>query len=273
MKLNITAIILTKNSAAMIEGCIQTLSWCNEILVIDDSSSDDTASKAEDLGARVVEFSHPSFARKRNEALKHAQGDWLIYIDIDERVTPTFAKEVLVKIETETAVALSCDRENIAYGHLFKHGGWGNDLVTRIFKKETLEGWQGEIHETPVFKGEVIKLHSPLIHLTHRSTEDNLRKSADWTKIEAELLYKAGEKPVTLLTIMRKLWLEFFRRAILKRGFKDGLAGLIEALVQGINRAIVYIQVWELQQKPSLPERYQQQEAAIKGLWEQEKEL
>ena len=75
---------------------------------------------------------------------------------------------------------------------------------------------------------------------------------------------------MTLLTILRKGWLEFFRRAFLKGGFRDGLAGLIEALVQGINRSLVYIQVWELQQKPTLPGRYQQQEDQIQQMWQQQ---
>lgn len=273
MKPNITAIILARNEEPMIESCIRTLGWCSEILVIDDSSTDATTEQAENLGARVVKFSHSSFARKRNEALKHAQGNWLFYIDADERVTPTLAKEILVNIETSGAVALRCQRENYLYGHLFTHGGWENDWVTRIFKKTALQEWTGEIHESPVFAGESVDLHSPLLHFTHRSTEENLRKSADWTKIEAELLYKAGEPPVTLLTLIRKGLMEFCRRAVRQKGYRDGLAGLIEALVQGMNRVMVYIQVWELQQKPPLPERYQKKDQALKQVWQREKEL
>jgi glycosyltransferase involved in cell wall biosynthesis len=273
MKPNITAVILARNEAAMIEGCIRTLSWCREILVIDDSSSDETAQKAEALGARVVKFSHPSFARKRNEALKHAKGEWLFYIDADERVTPTLAKEILVHIETGAAPVLKIRRENYAYGHFFQYGGWQHDWVTPVFQKEALREWTGDIHESPVYEGETAELHSPLLHLTHRSTEENLRKSADWTKIEAELLYKAGEKPVRFITLLRKGTLEFFRRAVQQKGYRDGLAGLIEALVQGINRIFVYIQVWEFQQKPDLPERYQKKEQEIQALWKQEKGL
>jgi glycosyltransferase involved in cell wall biosynthesis len=268
-----TAIILTKNEEAMIEGCLRTLSWCDEVLVIDDNSTDDTAKLAEKLGARVVEFSHPSFARKRNEALKHAEGDWLFYIDADERVTPTLAKEILVNIETDHAPALTFKRINYCYGHELQHGGWGDDQVTRVFKKTALEGWEGDIHESPVYQGKAHALVSSLLHFTHRNTEDNLRKSADWTKREAELLFKAGEKPITFLTLIRKGVMEFIRRAIFKKGRKDGLVGLIEALVQGTNRIMVYIQVWELQQKPSLPDRYTQREEELQKLWQQEQEL
>jgi glycosyltransferase involved in cell wall biosynthesis len=270
MKQKITAIILTRNEEAMIEGCVRTLSWCDEILVLDDSSTDETTRKAESLGARVVQFSHPSFARKRNEALKHAKNGWVFYVDADERVTPTLAKEILVHIETEDAAAFRCRRENYSYGTYFQHGGWQNDWVTRVFKKDALEEWTGDIHESPVFSGTAFDLHSPLIHFTHRSTEENLRKSADWTKVEAELLYKSGVPPVTLFTLFRKGWMEIFRRGIKQNGRKDGMAGWIEAIVQGINRVIVYIQVWELQQKPSLPERYQKREQEITAMWKAE---
>jgi len=270
-KAKITAIILAKNEAAMIGACINSLIWCDEILVLDNGSTDGTATLAENLGARVVNFSHPSFARKRNEALKHAKNDWVFYIDADERITPTFAKEVMVQLETSDALVLSANRENVCYGFEFKHGGWQNDVVTRIFNKQALKEWSGQIHESPVFAGEVVKLHSPIIHLTHRNTEDNLRKSADWTKLEAELLYKAGEKPVTIFTLIRKGVMEFLRRAVSQKGYQDGMAGLVEAVVQGINRMIVYIQVWELQQKPSLPDRYAKKEEEIKKLWSQEK--
>lgn len=273
MKPKITAIILARNEEAMIQNCLRTLNWCDEWLVIDDSSTDDTARKAESLGARVVEFSHSSFARKRNEALKHATGDWLFYLDADERVTPTLAKEILVNIETGTAEAFRCRRENFAYGHDFTHGGWENDWVTRVFKKQALSEWAGDIHESPIFEGKTLDLRSPLLHFTHRSTEENLRKSADWTKVEAELLYRAGEPPITFLTLLRKGVMEFFRRAFKKQGYRDGLAGLIEALVQGINRTLVYIQVWELQQKPPISERYQQREQQLRALWKREKGL
>ncbi|NCN45660.1 MAG: hypothetical protein COU63_03300 [Candidatus Pacebacteria bacterium CG10_big_fil_rev_8_21_14_0_10_36_11] len=269
----ISAIILTKNEAPMLEVCIKSLHWCDEILVVDNGSIDETVSLAEQLGARVLNFSHPSFARKRNEALKHAKGDWVLYVDADERITPTLAKEILVHIETDSSPVLQFKRQNICYGYELNNGGWENDLVTRAFKKTALKEWTGQIHESPIYDGNAELLHSPLIHLTHRSTEENLIKSANWTKLEAELLFKANEKPVALLTIFRKGIMEFFRRAIFKKGYKDGMAGLIEAVVQGINRMIVYIQVWELQQKPNLPDRYSKIDKDLIDSWDKEKEI
>ncbi len=266
----ITAIIIAKNEAAMLPHCLKTLAWANRIMVVDSGSDDKTAKIAEDAGAKVIHFSHPDFDRLRNEALNHIETDWLFYIDADERVSPTLAKEILVHIETEDAQVMAMKRKNICYGREFKHGGWEEDEVTRVFKQEFLKKWQGRVHETPVYDGKKIVLHSRLLHLTHRSTVQGLQKTIEWTPIEAELLYKSKIDKVSFFTIIRKGIMEFIRRGIIKQGYKDGLPGLIEALTQGINKMLVYIQVWELQQSPSLPERYRKHDIELAKEWEQE---
>lgn len=177
----ITAVIIAKNEEQMIDVCIETLRWCDEILVIDNGSTDATAKKAEALGARVISFSSHSFARVREEALKHTETDWILYIDADERVTPILAKEIAVQIETGAAVAISMKRKNYFLGHPFSYGGWQHDVVTRAFKASALSGWKGEIHESPVWSGDEVVLQSFLLHFTHRSVVDNLKKSAEWT--------------------------------------------------------------------------------------------
>lgn len=267
MKQNITAIVIAKNEAAMIANCVESLCWCDEVLVVDNGSEDETAKIAESLDCRVVSFETNKFDLLRNKALQYVKTDWVIYIDADERVTPRLAQEILVHIETGSAAAFQIYRQNILYGHLVTHGGWDNDSVTRVFKVNSFKKWQGAIHESPTFDGQIIDLHSPLVHLTHRNTAENLMKSAEWTPIEAELLAKSGLPPITFITILKKGLMEFFRRAVLKKGYKDGLVGLIEALVQGLNRIMVYVQVWEFQQQPTLPELYQKQEVEIANLW------
>lgn len=268
-KIPITAVIITKNEAEMLPACLDTLEWCSDVIVIDDGSTDDTAKIAEKHGARVISFSHTSFARLRNEALKHCKTDWIFYIDADERVTPTLAKEIMVTIETTTAVALTFLRKNIFLGTHMDHGGWENDLVTRVFKRSFFTEWTGEVHESPHFKGESTTLQTPLIHFSHRDVVSGLFKTAHWTPIEATLLYKAGIPAVTPLTIIRKGFFEFVRRGFIKNGYQDGQAGLVEAIIQGINRMLVYIQVWEHQQTPSFSERYQNEENRIHKLWKE----
>lgn len=243
-KPQITAVVIAKNEAEMIAHCLDTLWWCQEVIVLDSGSTDETAKIAEKSGARVIGFSHQSMAKKRNEALKQVETEWVFYVDADERVTPTLAKEIMVQLEANQPVAMSMNRQNVHYGQIMHHGGWQNDWVTRVFKLDKFKGWTGKVHESAHFAGEAVRLHSPLIHLTHRDTLSGLKKTIAWTPIEAELLYEADVAPVKFKTILRKGVMEFFRRGLFKKGYKDGLVGWIEALVQGINRSLVYLQLY-----------------------------
>lgn len=270
MQSNLTALIIAKNEEKMLQACLETLSFCQKIVVLDTGSSDRTASIAEDYNCKVVSFAHESFAKLREKAQSLVETDWLFYVDADERITPALAKEILLHIEKNDCQIMTVRRTNICYGSKLNFGNWQNDLVTRVFKNTNLKGWRGEIHESPVYEGHEVQLQHELIHLTHRSTQDNLRKSADWTIKEAMALEAATVKKITLPLILRKGMMEFYRRALKHQGYKDGMPGLIEALVQALNRMIVYIQVWELQQKPSLETRYEKTEQEIKSLWKSE---
>jgi (heptosyl)LPS beta-1,4-glucosyltransferase len=271
MKPSIAAIIITKNEEGMIANCMGTLGWCDEVIVIDTGSSDHTVEVAKKLGAQVATSTSNSFAERRNAALKLTKADWLFYIDADERVTPVLSKEILVQIETTPHHALSLHRQNIMYGKPFLHGGWQNEHLNRVFRHSHFHGWKGEIHESSVFEGEAVALHDSLLHFTHRNTIDGLKKTIAWTPVEAQLLYQAGTPAVTPLTLVRKGVMEFVRRAIFQKGSQDGAEGWIEAMVQGINRILVYIQLWELQQKPSLSDKYHQEELKLVEQWKKEK--
>lgn len=270
MQSNLTAIIISKNEEKMIQACLETLSFCEKIIVLDTGSTDQTIKIAENYNCKVVNFAHESFAKLREKAHGLVETEWLFYVDADERVTPALAKEILLHIEQNDCQAMTIRRSNVCYGQRFKFGNWQNDLVTRVFQKDSLLSWEGDIHESPIFKGQAHQLQHEMIHLTHRNTQDNLYKSAQWTIKEASALAAASVKKVNFLTIIRKGVMEFYRRAIRNQGYKDGMPGLVEALVQGMNRMMVYIQVWELQQKPSLKSKYDKEEQEIKNLWQRE---
>ena len=270
MKKNaVTAVIIAKNEAQMLAGCLVSLEWCDSVLVIDNGSTDETVTIAEQMGAKVVHMKHDSFDRLRTDALKFVQTPWVFYIDADERVTPQLAQSIAVHLETSIPPtnAFSVIRDNYYYGHKMSWGGWQNDVLVRIFRVQTLEKWQGKVHESPVFSGQVVQIPLPLIHFSHRNTTDGLQKTIVWTKIEAELLAAEITTPVTLWVILRKACMEFWRRAIVFKGWRDGMPGLVEAVVQAINKALIYIQVWELQQKPSLSDIYQELDDAIQQSW------
>lgn len=264
---SITAIIIARNEELMLANCLETLQWCQEVIVVDTGSDDQTVAIAARLKAKVIHTTSRSFADRRTLPLESIKTDWVFYIDADERVTPQLAKEILVQIETTNANALEMHRQNMMYGKFFQYGGWGKEYVQRIFRRQTLAGWRGEIHESPIFEGEIFRLHGSLFHLTHRNTVDGLRKTTAWTPQEAKLLFEAGTPAVTGWTLLRKTVMEFIRRAFLWNGRKDGLEGMIEAGIQAMNRYLVYVQLWELQQQPPLEEKYHQKEMEFMKMW------
>ncbi len=264
-KLPITIIIIARNEESNLRQLLPSLVWAEKVLVIGNQCTDQTAQVCQELGAEFVASELTDFAQLRDLGRQKVTTPWIFYLDADERVTTALLQELTESLKDEKTAVFSMRRQNYHYGFLMAHGGWDNDWVTRVFRRESLQGWQGEIHESPLFEGEVKKLEQPLWHLTHRCTAENLAKSSRWTIKEARLLARAGVKPVTGLTLGRKVIMEFWRRFIRQRGYKVGMAGLVESLTQAFNRGFVYMQVWELQQQPSLSERYQQLEEEAKS--------
>ncbi len=270
-KAAITAIILARNEAEMLPGCLKTLAWCKEIIVIDDGSSDNTSEIAENAGCKVISFKHQSFARRREEGAKFAAHDWILYIDADERIIPELAYEIQTVTSEMNYSAYQMNRENFFFGKIFQHGGWESDTVTRLIDRRKLRGWKGDIHESPLISGDVGILKTKLLHFSHRTIVSGLYKTAAWTPIEAQLLAKADNTKITFAVIIKKGLGEFWRRAIKNQGYRDGNMGLMESLIQAINRMLVYLQVWELQQTPPIKELYTVKEREVEILWEQHK--
>ncbi len=262
MSKKITIVIIAKNEAENLNNLLPLLSWA-EILVIDNNSTDKTVELLKNFGVKFLETKKDNFAEIRNMALNEVQTDYIFYLDADERVTKELKNEVLALVDDKSLEVAELKRDNFFYGEKIYYGGWQNDYVTRIFRKDLLKGWQGEIHESPIYIGSIKVLKSPLWHLTHRKTADNLHKSSEWTIKEAKLLAEQEKNKVTAFLILRKMMMEFFRRYIRDKGYSDGMLGFVEVLVQSINRALVYIQVWELQQEPTIERKYEQWEEEV----------
>jgi len=129
------------------------------------------------------------------------------------------------------------------------YGGAWPDYVKRLFLKEKLKRWIGELHEDPVFEGEMGRLKNPIVHIAHRDLSLMVEKTREWSKIEAELLYKTGHPPVTWWRILRIMLSEFWLRGVKLQGWRDGTVGWIEIIFQMFSRFVTYGRLWELQQK------------------------
>lgn len=249
MKLSV--VILARNEEEVIEDCLKSVKWAYEIILIDSGSIDNTQKIAKKYGAKVIEleFKGLEFARWRNLGKENANGNWILYVDADERVTPQLREEIQgVILKTEFA-AYEIPRRNFFLGREMHYGGAWPDYVKRLYRKSKLKRWVGKLHEYPVIEGKMGRLKNPLIHTTHRDLTLMLDKTIAWTKVEAELLYQAKHPPVVWWRFFRMMATKFFERIVKQSSWRDGTEGWINAIFETFNTFIIYARLWERQNK------------------------
>lgn len=253
----ISVIIITKNEEEMLPGALKTVRWADEIVLVDTGSNDKTVSIAKKVGARVVESNGNNFSEWRNTGLKEARGEWLLYLDADERITPGLKNEISKVISEGNTqyAAYAIPRKNIILGREFKHGGFWPDYVKRLYKKSSLSKWEGELHEEPVIKGEMGHLNNPMEHIKHEDFSQMVEKTNKWSEVEAKLMYEAGHPPMNIPRFLTAMGREFLHRMILKRGFLDGPEGIMFAMYQVYSRFVSYAKLWELQEKERMSKK------------------
>lgn len=246
----ISIIIITKNEELMLADAIISAAWADEVLVIDTGSTDKTISIAKELGAKVIEIVGDNFADWRNAGLKEANGDWILYLDADERITTDLEKEIKEIISKDSQYSMfAIPRNNIILGRSFRHGGFWPDYVKRLYKRSKLKRWEGELHEEPVFEGEMSHLQNPMDHIKHENFSQMVEKTNNWSEVEAKLMYEAGHPPMTVARFISAMGREFFHRMIRHLGFMDGPEGIMFAMYQVYSRFVSYAKLWELQER------------------------
>lgn len=242
----LSVIIFARNEEEMIRDCLESVKWADEIVFIDNGSIDKTCKIAKKYKAEIFEKKKGSFSDLRNFGAEKAKGDWLFYVDADERVPPLLRKEIQSAISNYSAFAIP--RRNIRLGKEMRFGGWWPDYVLRLVRKDRLEGWQGELHEQPEIEGEIGKLENALVHFSHRgSIEHKVENTIDWSRIEAKLLHQSGHPPMNVARFLSAMGGEFFQRMIKKQAWRDGTEGVIETIYQVFSVFISYARLWELQ--------------------------
>ncbi len=258
--MKLSFLIITKNEEDWIENCLLSIKEiADEIVIVDVGSTDKTAEICKRFTKAIYKQDWHGYSPQKNYALQKATGDWLFFIDADERLSKSLAREIVNTInDSNAASAYKVPRLNYLLGKPMKHGGWWPDLMTRLARKDQVIGWEGELHEELKVHGSVGKLKSPLYHLTHRGISWMLAKSIKYTRSEAELRFKANHPKVVWWRFPRVMFSEFWFRFIAEKGFLDGQEGFIEAISQSYNMFLVYVQLWEMQKGKTMDELYKQ---------------
>ncbi len=249
----ISVIIITKNEEKMIEDCLKSLVFADEILVVDTGNEDKTNQIAKKYGAKIINYEGKgNFASWRNKGLKEAKGDWILYVDADERISKTLSEEILLKIKnenTENYSGYAIPRRNFIFGKEFKHSGQYPDYQKRLFRKEDFIKWTGDVHEEPNFKGELGHMKNPMIHKKNINISQMVQKTNQWSEIEARLMIEAHHPPMTLSRFFTAIIREFWFRMIVQMAFLDGVEGIIYAIYQVFSKFTSYAKLYEMQIK------------------------
>lgn len=252
----LSVVILTKNEESRIKVCLESVKWFDEIIVIDNGSSDKTLEIAKKYTTKIFKSENDDFALARNKGIKEAKGEWVLYVDSDERVLEPLKMEIQNIIASTDKSAYAIRRQNIIFGHQVTYGPYQNDWMVRLFRKADFETWWGKLHESAKFKGKLGYIKNPLLHLTHRDIDQVVLKSLEWSKIDAKLRYETGHPKMTGARFISILVKETFNQTIKRKGLFGGSVGIIDSMLQVFSLFITYIRLWQLQQEKPLNEIY-----------------
>ena len=228
----LSAIIITRNEAHQIAECIASVSFCDEIIVVDGNSTDSTVEIASSLGCRVIQTADwPGFGKQKQRALEAATGQWVLSIDADERVTDDLRSEILLGIASNSLNGFYLNRKSQFLGRWMNHGGWDPDWTLRLVRRQSAAFDLSPVHERLLVQGSTEKLKGPLLHYSYRSIADILTKQKTYALAGSEKRKGNGHSSTLLIALTRSLW-AFFRHYIFQLGFLDRRQGLVAAIAK-----------------------------------------
>lgn len=244
---SLSVIIITKNEAGNIRDCLESVTWADEIIVVDSGSTDDTVEISRKYTPHVYELDWPGFGPQKNRALDYASKDWIFSIDADERVTAELRGELERAMQSGNADGYFCPRLSQFCGKFIHHSGWYPDYVLRLFKRQCGRFSNSLVHEIVVMNGATAKLKNPLLHYSYLTEADVQRKIEHYSAAAARQMFQNGKHATQFDAPVRGGW-AFIRTYFLRLGFLDGVAGW---RIARMNAATTYLKYQRLRQMRS----------------------
>ncbi len=239
----ISAVVLTHNDEAILPRCLESIQWSDEVIVIDDHSTDSTVNVAKRFGAKVC--IHPlndDFAVQRNFGLLKATGDWVLFVDSDEVVPRKLASEIQNLSFDKNGYFIK--RKDWWGGRWLTHGETGNIKLLRLARKDAGR-WKQPVHEEWEIAGVVGELVHPLLHYPHQNVAQFLEEINRYSGVYARYLHARGiHEPAW--QIVGKPCPKFFVNYVWRLGFLDGTAGMVHALMMSFHSFLVRGKLWKL---------------------------
>ena len=246
-KVPISVVVLTKNEAGRIAKCLDSVrNWADEIMVIDDESTDDTLKIVRVYTDKVFIRKMDIEGRHRNWAYAQAKNLWVLSLDADEIVTPELREEIAKVIKNNPKEnGFTIPRRNYIGDYWVKHGGWYPSPQLKLFRKDKFRYEEVAVHPRAFMDDPCGHLKSDIIHYSYRSIEDFLSKLNRQTTWEAQKWYNAG-KPMTMGRFLWRTYDRFMRAYFGRKGYKDGFIGFVIAFNAGLYQFISYLKYCEI---------------------------
>ncbi len=242
----LSVIILTKNEEQNLPRALSSVDFADEIVLIDDSSTDKTKAIAAQRKAKVYSFSEVSFAAKREFGAEKAQGDWILHIDADEEVTPELKREIVNTVGDDSKKAYFLRRKDFFWGGELTHGEVGRAAsrgFIRLYKKDAGH-WRGAVHEEFASTGAAGRFNGFLNHYPHPTLEAFIRSINMYSSVRARELYKA-KKNTSVIEILFLPFAKFFYTYILLLGILDGAPGFVYSFMMSFHSFLVRAKLYQ----------------------------
>lgn len=242
----LSAVIITKNAAHCLPDCLASLSFADEILVVDSGSCDATVALAQAAGARVLHQDWLGFGPQKQFAVQNARHDWVLCLDADERISPALATSIKTELQAPRGRVYRMARCNRFLGRWLRFGEGYPDYNIRLFHRDAAFWSEHLVHEHVVANEAVLTLAGDLLHESAETLASYLNKQNQYTSLQAEALFAAGKRARISQLVFSPL-LRFLKMYLLRQGFRDGVPGLIHIAIGCGNSFFKYAKLLERQ--------------------------
>lgn len=244
----LSVVLIAKNAAELLADCLASVSWADEIVLLDSGSSDNTVELARSLGATVyINTDWQGYGMQRQRAQDYATGEYVLMLDTDERVTPELEQSIRRVLEApDNSAVYSIARRNYFLGRFMRHSGWYPDRVMRLYERRRFRYNNNLVHESLDAKGaQVIELSGDLLHLTCRDFSGFQQKQLAYATAWAQERHQKGKK-TSLAGIFGHTLGAFVKTLLLRGGVLDGKQGWLLAVVNAQYTFNKYTELWAL---------------------------
>ncbi len=254
--LGLSVIIITKNEAAHIAQCLASVSFADEIIVLDSGSTDSTVELARQAGAQVHQSSDwPGFGIQKNRVLALATKEWVFSIDADERVTPALRDEIIATLQAPKCNGYEVNRLSEFCGKPIRHSGWWPDPVLRLFRRDSGKFNDVLVHESvSLSKGKTGHLKSHLLHYPHPTLDSLIDKINRYSGDAAKMMLAKGTRTGVPKIVLHSVW-TFIRIYFLRLGILDGRHGFVLAVTAASGNFLRYSKLMFLVEAKDQAER------------------